>query len=130
MTRYVIDAQVAIHLARNEVAIRGHQLVAPASLRSQVLSLLYQAVRRGEISKKDADRCLKYLLGLRIRLLQDRVSQSVAWTIADELGWADTRDAEYVAVTKLQADALVTLDPKLARAAQRVVRVAPIKELY
>ena len=41
MTRYVIGPDVAIRLAREEAVIRGdHQLLAPALLRSQVLSLL------------------------------------------------------------------------------------------
>jgi hypothetical protein len=38
------------------------------------------------------------------------VLQSVAWKIADQIGWPDTFDAEYVALTQLQADALITLD--------------------
>jgi hypothetical protein len=38
-----------------------------------VLSLLYQAVRRGEMTRKDAERQLEYVRGLRIRLLGDRV---------------------------------------------------------
>jgi hypothetical protein len=57
MTKYVIGPDVAIHLARHEAAIRDeHQILAPALLRSQLLSLLYQAVRRGELTKKDAAR--------------------------------------------------------------------------
>ena len=48
---------------------------------------------------------------------------------ADELGWASTFDAEYIALTKLQADALVTLEPEHARAAGRLVVVATIKAL-
>ena|SRR5689334_14538307 len=70
MTRYVIGPDVAIRLARDEAVIRGgRQLLAPALLRSQVLSLLYQAVRRGEMIRKDAERQLEYVRGLRIRLL-------------------------------------------------------------
>jgi hypothetical protein len=52
--------------------------------------------------------------GLRIRLLGDRVLQNVAWTVADQPEWPDTLDAEYVALTQLQADALITLDRQLA----------------
>lgn len=58
----------------------------------------------------DADQRLDHVRKLRIRLLGDRVLQNVAWTVADQLGWSDTFDAEYVALTQLQADALVTLD--------------------
>ena len=66
---------------------------------------------------------------LRLRLLGDRVLQSVAWDVADQLGWPDTYDAEYVALTRLQADALVTLDERLAQAAKRLVPVASIDDL-
>jgi hypothetical protein len=38
-------------------------------------------------------------------------------------------DAEYVALTKLQADAFVTLDDRLARAVRRLVATAPIDAL-
>jgi len=65
-----------------------------------------------------------------VRLLGDRVLQSAAWKIADERGWSDTFDAEYVALAQLQADALVTLDQRLARAVNEIVTVAPIEELY
>ena len=41
--------------------------------------------------------------------------QSQAWNVADQLGWETTYDAEYVALTQLQADAFVTSDGKLAR---------------
>ena len=70
MARYVIDPDVAIRLAHDQAVIRGeHQILAPALLRSQVLSLLYQAVHRGEMTRKDAERQLEYVRGLRIRLL-------------------------------------------------------------
>jgi predicted nucleic acid-binding protein len=130
MTKYVIGPEVAICLARDETAIRGdHQILAPTLLRSQLLSLLYQAVHRGEMSKKDARRQLDYVRGLGIRLLGDRVLQRVAWELADQLGWPDTFAAEYVALTRLQADALVTLDRQLAGAVQDLVTVAPIEAL-
>jgi hypothetical protein len=45
------------------------QILAPTLLRSQVLSLLYQAVRRCEMTSRDAERQLGYVRGLRIRLL-------------------------------------------------------------
>jgi predicted nucleic acid-binding protein len=130
LTRYVIGPDVAMRLAQDEAVIRGdHQILAPALLRSQLLSLLYQAVRRGEMTKKDARLRLRYVRGLRIRLLGDRVLQDVAWRVADQLGWPDTLDAEYVALTKLQADALITLDRQLAHAVKDLVTVAPIEAL-
>jgi len=67
--------------------------------------------------------------GLRLRLLGDRVLQRVAWDVADRLGWPDTLDAEYIALTQLQADAFVTLDPELAVAVQGLVRVVALEDL-
>jgi predicted nucleic acid-binding protein len=131
MARYVIGPDVALRLARDEAVISAeHQIVAPSLLRSQLLSLLYQDVHRGEMTRRDARRCLDYVRGLRIRLLGDRVSQNLAWKLADQLGWTDTFAAEYVAVTQLQADAFVTLDGQLARAVSGLVTVVPIEALY
>ena len=130
MTRYVIGPDVAMRLAHDQIVIGDdHQILAPTLLRSQLLSLLYQAVRRGEMTTKDAEERLNYVRGLRVRLLGDRVLQEVAWKVADQLGWSDTYAAEYVALTRLQADALVTLDAQLARSVQDLVAIAPIEAL-
>src|SRR5271169_2857912 len=131
MTRYVIGPDVAIHLAGEEVVIPdGHHMLAPALLRSQMLSLLYQAVHRGEMTKEDAERRLFYGQGMRIRLHADYLLQNAAWQVADQLGWSDTFDAEYVALTQLEADALITLDRKFADAVKDLVTVAPIEALF
>ena len=112
MTRFVIGPDVALHLALERPAVSDdHQLVAPTLLRSQVLSLLYQSVRRGDVTRADANRQLDYIRGLRIRLLGDRVLQRTAWSLAEELGWDDTLDAEYVALARLQADAFLAALP-------------------
>jgi predicted nucleic acid-binding protein len=131
MNRYVIGPDVAIRLARDQAVIGAErEILAPTLLRSQLLSLLHQAVHRGEMTRKDAERQLDYVRGLRIRLLGDRVLQKVAWTVADQLGWSDTYDAEYVALTQLQADAYITLDGRLADAVKNLVTVAIIEALY
>jgi predicted nucleic acid-binding protein len=130
MTKYVISPDTALYLADHATVVAGeHQLLAPTLLRSQVLSLLYRAVRRKEMTKNEADRRLDYLRALRIRLLGDRVLQQVAWKIADQLGWPDTLDAEYLALTQLQADAFVTLDAKLIRSVNGIVKTAAVDAL-
>ena len=69
--------------------------------------LLHEAVQRGELL---GGGCARERLGrlhrLSIRLLGDGVLRRRAWDVADELGWASTYDAEYIALTQLQADAL------------------------
>ena len=52
-----------------------------------------------------------------------------AWKLAEQLGWPETYDAEYVALTQLQADAFVTLDADLARRVERIVPTATIEAL-
>src|SRR3954469_19017990 len=127
MTRFVVDCGVALRIARDEIALHPeHELLAPTLLRSQTLSALHEAVRRGELGDDAARERLERLWALPIRLLGDAVLRRRAWKVADLLGWADTYDAEYVALTLLQGDALVTLDPKLARAVQGIVSTAGI----
>ncbi|WP_326565409.1 hypothetical protein VSH64_26545 [Amycolatopsis rhabdoformis] len=128
MAKYVIGPDVAIRLAE-ERAVVGHQLLAPTLIRSHVLSLLYSRVREGELTKKDAEGHLDFLRGLKLRLLGDRVLQATAWRVADELGWADTFVAEYVALTRLHGDAFVTLDERLARELTGFVPLVPFTAL-
>ncbi len=82
------------------------------------------------MTKQDAQRRLSYVRGLSIRLLGDRVLQNVDWRVADQLGWPDTFVAEYVALTQLQAEALITLDEQLGHAVTDLVTVAPIEALF
>lgn len=127
MTRFVIDASAALHMAHEGLEVsEAHELLAPTLWRSQVLSGLHEAVHRGDLPADAARDRLAYLGGMKMRLLGDAVLRKVAWEVADELGWAATYDAEYIALTKLQADALITLDPDLARSAESLVEVAPI----
>lgn len=130
MTRYGIDAQVAIRLVRDGVTLpEGHQLVGPNVLRSHALSIVYMARRRNELSADEATAILDGITSMRMRLLGDRVSRSVAWKVAEQLGWDDIGLAEYVAVAKLQADVFVTLDADLAKEVDGIVDTAPFAAL-
>ncbi len=130
MTRFAIDLPVAMRLLEEDVIIAdGHSLVGPNLLRSQALSELYRSVRSGERSREHGRLLLERLAALKIRLLGDRVSRAVAWQLADQLGWDDTADAEYLAVAKLQADALVAFDPALRQAAEGIVPLADFADL-
>ena len=130
MTRYVIDATTLLHVVANDVRISPrHQIVAPNLIRSQALSLLLEAARHGDLTEDLALQHHELLTELRMRLLGDRVSRRTAWKIAREQGWETTYDAEYLAVTKLQADALVTVNPALAAKARDVAPLAPLEAL-
>jgi predicted nucleic acid-binding protein len=130
MTRFVVDCGVVLHLASEEIEVPDdHELLAPTLLRSQTLSALHEAVHEGEIPADVALERLARIRALPIRLLGDAVLRRRAWDVAEQLGWAETYDAEYVALTQLQADALVTLDAELARRVGGVVETATIDAL-
>jgi len=130
MTRFVVDASAVLHLASAGSEISGrHQLLAPTLLRSQLLSTLHEAVHRGKIPLGVARDRLTWIGRLPIRLLGDAVLRRRAWELADQLGWASTYDAEYLALTQLQADAFVTRDAKLARRVGGIVATASIEAL-
>jgi len=130
MTRFVVDCGTLLRIAAGEVEVATeHQLVAPTLVRSQALAALYEAARRGEISSAEGMERVTRINSLKVRFLGDKVLQRQAWKVADELGWETTYDAEYVALTRLQADAFVTSDGDLARAVSGVVETAPVDAL-
>jgi predicted nucleic acid-binding protein len=130
MTRFVVDCGVVLDLAGEGFKVAaGHELLAPTLLRSQTLSALHEAVHRGELPADVALERLARIRALPIRLLGDAVLRRRAWELADRLGWAETYDAECLALTQLQADAFVTLDADLARRVEGVVPTATIEAL-
>ena len=130
MTRFVVDRDTLLGIAAGEIEVSAeHQLVAPTLVRSQALSALYEAARRGELSTADGLERVTRINSLKVRFLGDKVLQRTAWKVADQLGWETTYDAEFVALTQLQADRLVTRDRELARAISGLVDTATIDEL-
>jgi predicted nucleic acid-binding protein len=130
VARFVVDCSAVLHLASEEIELDPeHELLAPTLLRSQTLSALHEAVHRGELDADVALERLERIGKMSIRLLGDAVLRRNAWRFAEHLGWAETYDAEYLALTKLQGDALVTLDPELARKAEGSVPTATLDEL-
>ena len=130
MTRFVVDAGVVLHLVSAEIEVAaGHELLAPTLLRSQTLSALHEAVHRGELPAEVGRDRLARVGRMPIRLLGDAVLRRRAWDLADQLRWASTYTAEYVALTQLQADAFVTLDAELARSLDGIVATAPVDAL-
>jgi indolepyruvate ferredoxin oxidoreductase alpha subunit len=130
VTRFVVDCDTLLRIAAGEIEVAPeHQLVAPTLVRSQALSALYEAFRRGELPAAEGLERVTRLNSLKVRFLGDKVLQRSAWRVADQLGWETTYDAEYVALTQLQADVLVTADADLARAVSGLVETAPVDAL-
>jgi predicted nucleic acid-binding protein len=130
VTRFVVDCDSLLRIAAGEIEVAAeHQLVAPTLVRSQALSALYEAARRGEISAAEGLERVTRINSMKVRFLGDKVLQRTAWRIADQLGWEMTYDAEFVALTQLQADVFVTSDRGLARAVSGIVETATIDAL-
>jgi predicted nucleic acid-binding protein len=130
VTRFVIDPPTLVQLAEVRHSVNPvHRLVAPNSIRSQALDLLLQRVRSGECPERAALEIHERITEVKMRLLGDRVSRRTAWQIAREHDWDTLHEAEYLAVAKLQADALITVNPELATKAADVVPLAPFTDL-
>ena len=130
MTRFVVDCETLLRIAAGEIEVAAeHQLVAPTLVRSQALSALYGAARSGEISAAEGIERVTRINSMKVRFLGDKVLQRTAWRVAAELGWETTYDAEFVALTQLQADVFVTSDRELARAVSGLVETALIDAL-
>jgi predicted nucleic acid-binding protein len=130
MTRFVVDCETLLRIAAGEIEVAAeHKLVAPTLVRSQALAALYAAARRGEVSAAEGLERVTRINSLKVRFLGDKVLQRTAWRVADQLGWETTYDAEFVALTQLHADVLITSNDDLARAASRLVETTTIDAL-
>jgi len=122
----VIDASALVQscLAAAGVGLfENEDLVAPPLLWSEALSVIHELRWRREISDDLASRAFA---ALRAAPVSRRVPHQLyreAWRIADELGWAKTYDAEYVALARILGCRLFTLDERLRRGAGRLVDV-------
>lgn len=118
----VVDASVAFWACADERRFDqlGGALVAPALMWSEATSTLHATVWRREVSSKHALEMREALDRAPVDRREPRRLRAEAWRIADELGWAKTYDAEYVALASLLDCRLVTLDARLHRGARRL----------
>lgn len=131
VARYVIDPGTLLRLVSGgREVLPGIQLVAPNRIRSEALELLLDRVRAGVLTEQEASTAHTRLTALKMRLLGDRVSRATAFELAREHDWENLRNAEYLAVARLQADALVAEDAVLRSSARGVVPVAPFEVLF
>ncbi len=130
MSRFVIDPPTLLQLARGPDEVNpAHRLVAPNAVRSHALSQLLDQVREGQLTEEAALALHERITQVKIRLLGDRVSRRMAWEIARKKD-GTIFEAEYIAVAKLQADALITNDSNLTEMAANTVPLASLKDLF
>ncbi len=119
----VIDASVAVAASWSADGFEefgDERLLAPALLWSEARSALHELLSRREITREDAERAHARLERSPIERSRHKRLGPEAWRVADELGWAKTYDAEYVALAALFGCRLVTLDARLRRATARL----------
>ena len=102
---------------------------APALMWSEARSALHERVWRNELGVEESDRARARLKAADVELRTHSGLADEAWRIADDLGWAKTYDAEYVALASLLGCRLVTLDARLRRGADRLGFVVGPTEL-
>ena len=119
----VVDASVAVAACHTPVGFagfRGHELAAPQLMLVEAGSVLHEMAWREEIAKPRAKLMFARLLKAPVKIRTPGGLIKAAWNLADELGWAKTYDAQYVALAKMLDCRLVTVDERLLRGVARL----------
>jgi predicted nucleic acid-binding protein len=122
----VVDAAVVVTACLAETGfepLAKEQLVAPYLMWSEASSVLHELKWRKEISTQLAEIALERLATAAVSGRRPKGLIAEAWRIADQLGWAKTYDAEYLALAQLLKCRFVTTDAKLKAAASRLLNV-------
>jgi predicted nucleic acid-binding protein len=90
---------------------------------SEASSVLHELRWRREISGELARIALDRLASASVSPRRPKGLVAEAWRIADDLGWAKTYDAEYLALARMLKCSLLTTDSKLKSAGAKIVRV-------
>lgn len=130
MSGFVLDASMALYLASTAQSLPdGVTFAAPALMSSETTSVLHEAVWRRELSAEVAADHRRRLTLLPVTIHRSAELHDRAWALADELGWAKTYDAEYVALAQILSLPLLTLDRRLADRVRGLVSVASPNDL-
>jgi len=92
-------------------------------------SVLHELAWRGQLTAEHARAMLERVLRAHVEVRDPPGLTAAAWRLADELGWAKTYDAQYVALAQLVGCKLVTLDERLIRGVMRLGVVARPSDL-
>jgi predicted nucleic acid-binding protein len=122
----VIDAAVAVTACLSEAGfepLAKEQLIAPHLMWSEASSVLHELKWRKEISSELAAIAAERLAEADVSPRRPKGLTAEAWRLADQLGWAKTYDAEYLALARLMKCGLVTTDAKVKASGSRVTNV-------
>lgn len=128
----VVDATVALGACTVEngfAELPDDDFVAPRLMWSEARSVLHEQLWRGRVELDDAERTRSRLEHCPVRHRDHRRLGEEAWQLADQLGLAKTYDCEYLALARLLACRVVTLDGRLRRGAERLGLVVLPSEL-
>ena len=127
----VVDASAALAASATPNGFKQlpDGLVAPSLMWSETTSALHELLWRGQVEHEDAAATLGRLGSAPIKRRDPAALRRTAWEISDELGWAKTYDAEYLALARILDCQVVTLDARLRRGADRLGLVIGIDEL-
>jgi predicted nucleic acid-binding protein len=121
--KLAVDASVAVAASANPLGFerfRRFELVAPPLMWIESLSTLHAMQWRGELRPEQAEPMLDRVLAAPVSQREPDGLGYEAWKVADELGWAKTYDANYVALARLLKCRLVTLDARMRRGTARL----------
>jgi predicted nucleic acid-binding protein len=121
--KLAIDASVAVAASANPLGFerfRRFELVAPPLMWIESLSTLHAMKWRGELRPEQAEPMRDRVLAAPVSRREPDGLGYEAWKVADELGWAKTYDANYVALARLLKCRLVTLDARMRRGTARL----------
>jgi predicted nucleic acid-binding protein len=127
----VVDASFGVQASLAEDGFRqlSQDVVAPGLWWSEVTSALHELRWRRQISPQLASEAFGRFRAAPVRERRMSRLREEAWRVADELGWAKTYDAEYVALARLLNCQLLTVDSRLRRGARQVADVVGPTEL-
>lgn len=128
----VVDASVAVAAVATPMGFARFQpftLIAPPLMWIEAYSVLHSTLWRGEIDEGHALTMRARIDAAPIHRVAPKALGEGAWSVADEMGWAKTYDANYVALARLRDCRLVTVDGRLRRGAERLGFVVGPNEL-